>query len=189
MNNSVMFCSDLHLGHDNSAHLRGFKTTAEHDHTIISMLQIQCNKRTVLFILGDAAMRMESLDFLTNVPGRKKLIRGNHDVFQDGVYRKYFEEVHGFYRYKHMWLSHCPIHPQEFYSATANVHGHIHYTAMYKSPPFPYINLNWDFWERAVSLDEIKGWVKARSVPYEHHINNVASTHENGTPVAMVPRD
>jgi calcineurin-like phosphoesterase family protein len=188
-NDCVMFCSDLHLGHDMAARLRGYYSTAEHDYNIISTLQKQCSKRTVLFVLGDVAMRIESIDFLQNVLGRKKLIRGNHDTFQDGVYKKYFEEVHGFYRYKHMWISHCPIHPQEFYRATANLHGHIHYTATYPQPPFPYINLNWDFWGRAVGLNEIKKWVAEKTVPYELHINSIAGSHRYGEPVPFIPKE
>lgn len=101
-------------------------------------------------------MQVEALERLNEVPGRKRLVRGNHDQFQLGVYAKYFEEVHGFLRYKEMWLSHCPIHPQEMYRCKANVHGHIHKNTSSPLLPLPYINVNWDFWRRAVSLDEIR---------------------------------
>jgi calcineurin-like phosphoesterase family protein len=167
---NVGFCSDLHLGHDLAAELRGFKSVAEHDHTIIAMLQMQCNKRTVLWVLGDVAMRMESMQLLADVPGRKKLVRGNHDKLQMGAYLKYFEEIHGIIRYDEMWLTHCPVHPQEVFrrGVCYNVHGHIHdkaNTGPLKFPP--YINVNWDFWGRAVSLDEIRS-IKAgeMGLPY-----------------------
>lgn len=164
---SVLLCSDLHLGHETAAKLRGFDSVAEHDHTIIAMLQMQCTKRTLLWVLGDVAMKVESLALLQDVPGEKRLVRGNHDGFQDDVYHKYFTYIHGFLRYKKTWLSHCPIHPQEMYRCEANVHGHIHYTTYHPQPKFPYINVNWDFWERAVHLDEIRQWVIDRYVPYE----------------------
>lgn len=151
----VGFTSDLHLGHALAARLRGFATTEEHDASVIDTLSQQCTKRTVLWVLGDVAMRVESLDLLSRVPGRKRLVRGNHDNFQFGVYLKYFEDVHGFLRYKQMWLSHCPIHPQEMHRVTLNVHGHIHKNTASALLGFPYFNVNWDFHSRALSLEEV----------------------------------
>ena len=175
--NSVLFCSDLHLGHDTAATLRGFKSIAEHDHTIITMLSMQCDKRTVLWVLGDVAMKMENLQLLAAVPGRKILVRGNHDEFPIAHYQAAgFEQIHGIIKYKHMWVTHCPIHPQEMYRADANLHGHIHFTASTQQPPFPYINMNWDFWQRAVSLDEIKGIVAKKYVVYPFHDDKVVHT-------------
>jgi calcineurin-like phosphoesterase family protein len=72
------------------------------------------------------------------------------------VYLKYFEDVRGFLRYKQMWLSHCPIHPQELYRCKLNVHGHIHKNTNSPELPLPYVNVNWDFWKRAISLDELR---------------------------------
>ena len=151
----VGFTSDLHLGHELAARLRGFSSVEDHDEAVIHTLSRQCDKRTVLWVLGDVAMRVESLDLLARVPGRKRLVRGNHDNFQLGVYQKYFEDVHGFLRYKLMWLSHCPIHPQEMFRCKLNVHGHIHDNAATKPIGHPYLDINWDFWRRALSLDEV----------------------------------
>lgn len=170
----VFFTSDLHLGHDMAAQLRGFfgggTAVLEHDHTIISMLQMQLDKRTVLYVLGDVAMDPKRLPMIQQLPGRKILVRGNHDEYPLMHYLAAgFEEVHGLMRYKQLWLSHPPIHPQEMYRAKANVHGHIHYTAQHQQPPFPFINVNWDFWGRAVTLDEVKAIVEAREVTYPFH--------------------
>lgn len=151
----VGFTSDLHLGHKLAAELRGFASVEEHDASIIETLTAQCGKRTVLWVLGDVGMSLESLDMLASVPGRKRLVRGNHDNFQLSVYQKYFEDVHGFLRYKEMWLSHCPIHPQEMFRCKLNMHGHIHDKAQTKPIGYPYLDVNWDFWRRALSLDEV----------------------------------
>lgn len=151
----VGFTSDLHLGHQLAARLRGFDSVEAHDLFIIETLKRQCDKRTVLWVLGDVAMRIDSLAMLSEVPGRKRLVRGNHDNFDLDDYRKYFEDVHGFLRYKNMWLSHCPIHPQEMCRVKANVHGHIHENAQTKPIGFPYLDVNWDFHHRALSLDEV----------------------------------
>jgi calcineurin-like phosphoesterase family protein len=169
----VFFTSDLHLGHDMAAILRGHfgdKAVLEHDHTVISMLQMQLDKRTVLYVLGDVSMNMNRLSMIMQLPGRKILVRGNHDTYPLMQYLAAgFEEVYGLVKYKSMWLSHPPIHPQEMYRAVANVHGHIHWTAQNQQPPFPFINVNWDFWQRAVSLDEIKSIVEAKYVTYPFH--------------------
>lgn len=153
---SVGFTSDLHLGHALAARLRGYANVAEHDAAIVETLKQQCTKRSLLWVLGDVAMRVESLGLLSQVPGRKRLVRGNHDNFQLGVYAKYFEDVHGFLRYKRMWLSHCPVHPQEMHRVLLNVHGHIHKDALTAPIGHPYLCVNWDFHRRALSLDEIR---------------------------------
>jgi len=148
----VGFVSDLHLGHDLAARSRGYLSTADHDIEIVRQLQRRCNKRTVLWVLGDVAMRESALDLLAVVPGRKVLVRGNHDTFPISTYLKYFEDVCGFLRYKQMWLSHCPIHPQEMYRCKLNVHGHIHKNTRSLELARPYFNVNWDFWRDVVPL-------------------------------------
>jgi len=153
---NVYFCSDLHLGHKLASTLRGFDSIAEHDEHIIQELQKVCHKRTVLWILGDVAMSQASFKELWRLEGRLILVRGNHDVLPEELYRNRFEKIHGIIRYKQMWLTHCPIHPQEMYRCKANLHGHIHKNTNSPELPLPYININWDFWKRPLSLDEIK---------------------------------
>lgn len=156
MSSNVWFTSDLHLGHDLAAEKRGYKSVEDHDDGIIYTLSQQMNKRSVLWVLGDVAMRMQSIDMLDSILGRKWLVLGNHDQFDIGVYIKYFQKIYGFTKYKEMWLSHAPIHPQEIYRAKLNVHGHIHKNTHSPLLPHPYFNVNWDFWGRALNLDEIR---------------------------------
>ena len=159
---SVLFCSDLHLGHDLASEKRGFKSVADHDSSILNTLINQCNKRTILYVLGDACMKKGNLDSFVAIPGRKILVRGNHDNYKSEDYLKYFEEIHGFIKYKKFWLSHCPIHPQEMYRCELNIHGHIHKNTNSPNLDHPYFNVNWDFWGRAISLDEIRGLLNER---------------------------
>lgn len=157
----VWFTSDLHLGHKLAARLRGFDSVKEHDVNIITTLMDQVNKRDILFVLGDVAMDKESLKLLSAVDCRKKMLFGNHDEYGHEDYLKYFESLHGFYKYKGVWLSHCPIHPQEMYRCKANIHGHIHKNAGTPELEFPYINMNWDFWGRAGHFEkDIKPIIK-----------------------------
>lgn len=153
---TVLFTSDLHLGHERAARNRGFASRDEHDDYVIETLRRQCNKRSLLWVLGDVAMWREKLALLDTIPGAKRLVRGNHDLWSTDLYRQYFQEVHGFLRYKTWWLSHCPIHPQELYRCKLNVHGHIHANSLSPLLPMPYFNVNWDFWGRALKLEEIR---------------------------------
>lgn len=152
----VLFTSDLHLGHEMIAEHRGFKSIEEHDADVINKLNQYCGPRTLLWILGDVAMGEDALALIGNIEGRKKIVRGNHDQEDIKRYLEVFETVHGFLKYKNMWLSHCPIHPQEMLGCDVNVHGHIHKDAITKPLGFPYINVNWDFWSKPLSLYEIR---------------------------------
>jgi len=164
----VLFCSDLHLGSELMAMLRGFPDVKTHDDYIIDILQRQTNKRTLLWILGDVAVEIKDLYKLTKLPCTKRLVLGNHDELPKGAYSEVFDEIHGFVKYKKMWISHCPIHESEFYLKKLNVHGHTH--AIDKQTgkdkdllPLPWFNVNWDFWGRAVSLTEIRTLIPGES--------------------------
>ena len=147
------FTSDLHLGHSMAAEKRGFNSVKEHDEFIINTLKEICNKKSTLWILGDIAFKKESLELLNQVPANKKGLYGNHDMMNSTEYLKVLQSMHGFYKYKNMWLSHCPIHPQEMYRCSSNVHGHIHKNTNSLELPLPYINVNWDFWDRPVTFE------------------------------------
>jgi len=180
---NVYLTSDLHLGHKLAARLRGFDSIQEHDDSIIQALQKVCGKKTILWILGDAAMNTPALYRLLEVPGRKKLVRGNHDTAKFSDYIHIFEDIQGIIQYKSMWLSHAPIHPQEIYRCKANIHGHIHKDAKTPELDFPYINVNWDFWKRPVSLNEIKDLVTSNLAIQPYHNGILAFMH--GTQDAM----
>jgi len=155
----ILFTSDLHLGHEFAARCRGFDNVHDHDNSVIATLEKYCTKRSILWILGDVAMKKESLYMLGALPGRLKLVRGNHDNYPIKEYLQFFEDIYGFLMYKHFWLSHCPIHPQEMYRAKANIHGHIHKNTNSPELPLPYFNVNWDFHKKPITLEEIKSVV------------------------------
>lgn len=184
MENNVWFTSDLHLGHEAIAKHRGFTNVVEHDWAIIAQLQAMVRKREKLFILGDVVWNDASLKLLSEIPGTKELIIGNHDNLQTKKYLRYFTKVHGFRKYKNFWLSHCPIHPQEMYRATGNIHGHIHMGACYRgagdeykdiaegkkdnSLGYPYFNVNIDMNGMApVNLDTINHFFKTEGMKNE----------------------
>jgi calcineurin-like phosphoesterase family protein len=121
--------------------MRGFSSVIDHDLSVIDSISKMSNKRTVMWVLGDIAMDIESLYLLGMLDCR-------------------IESFHGLVKYKKMWLSHCPILESEMYRCEANVHGHIHKNTNSENTTFPFINVNWDFWRRPLALDEIKELVK-----------------------------
>lgn len=127
---NVYFIGDLHIDHKNAIRFRPqFKTIEEHDDYICNRWEARVTKNDVVYVLGDVAFSVEALDRVGHLPGRKILIRGNHDTFPLLRYALYFEEVYGLYTKKfsgvYAWLSHAPIHPKELRNRI-NIHGHVH---------------------------------------------------------------
>lgn len=127
---NIFFIADLHLGHDNICEYEGInrgnpKTVEEHDDWIIYQWNSIVKKSDLVWVLGDVAFTLEGLKKVKKMNGNKHLILGNHDIFTYVEYCKYFNKVHGFMKYKGMWLSHAPIH-EESLRNKINVHGHIH---------------------------------------------------------------
>lgn len=123
---SVYFTSDLHFGHTNIHKFRTqFENEKEHREYVIWEWCSKISKRDIVYVLGDAAFTTDGIESFKNLPGRKILIRGNHDLCDTSAYLKVFEEVYGFLKYKEFWLSHAPIHPYEL-RGKVNLHGHVH---------------------------------------------------------------
>ena len=143
----------------------------ENTDRIMSDLENVCSKRTVLYILGDVAFDIAHLRLIGQLPGRKILIKGNHDDYVPTYeHTRIFNEVHGMIAYKGMWLSHCPIHPDELRKKHVNLHGHVHTKSIHRGwGPFRrmdtrYMNLCVDeLWrvhgKSVISLDEIRSIV------------------------------
>ena len=123
---NVFFIGDLHFGH---THINKFRKQfpSEQVHRAYLMEKWLCTigKRDVVYCMGDAAFTQSGLDDIGVLPGRKILIRGNHDLLPTEAYLKVFEEVYGALAWKGLWLTHIPIHPGELYGRT-NIHGHCH---------------------------------------------------------------
>jgi calcineurin-like phosphoesterase family protein len=127
---NVYFIGDLHFGHEKVTKFRTeFTTVVEHDEYICSIWESKIGNKDIVYVCGDAAFTLDGLERIASLPGRKFLVRGNHDVFQTVRYLAIFDEVCGFVKYKHnkerYWISHCPIHPDELRDGK-NIHGHVH---------------------------------------------------------------
>jgi calcineurin-like phosphoesterase family protein len=125
----VFFIADLHLGHTNMALHRGFFSVEEHDEYVIAKYNSVVHKRDVTYILGDVTMEKSSpYPLLDRLNGVKHIVLGNHDRRQDvKKLLEHVESVGAMINYKGVFLTHCPIHPDELtYGIPKNIHGHIH---------------------------------------------------------------
>lgn len=123
----VYVTSDWHLGHKGISNKfrKEFSTDEEHDGVIYDNAHSVLTKRDTLLCLGDMAFTLEGLEMIRALPGRKILVRGNHDEFPLDRYVGVFDDVRGAMSYKGAFLTHIPIHPMELYRG-ANIHGHCH---------------------------------------------------------------
>jgi len=123
----VWFSSDWHLGHRGiTDRLRKEFDNLQHmEEIIIENHASVVNKRDTLIIVGDVSFTSEGLAQLHRIPGRKILVRGNHDTLPLSEYVEVFDDIHGAMRYKGAFVTHIPIHPCELYRGY-NIHGHCH---------------------------------------------------------------
>ena len=126
----VRFISDYHFGHEICAtKFRGFSSVDEMNEHIIKEHNKIVHKKDLTYILGDITMENSKYyHLLDRMNGRKKVILGNHDMLKDvPELLKYVDGVAAMVKYKGIFLTHCPIHPQELeYRVSRNIHGHLH---------------------------------------------------------------
>lgn len=164
---TVFFIGDLHLGHKNITQFgqRDFETIEDHNEAIVQAWNTVVTKHDLVWVLGDICMKVEDMQLFDRMKGMKRLILGNHDQFDIGVYAKYFNKVYAFQKKYGLVMTHIPIHPDELVYRTWkwNVHGHIHDPA--KQPQDKrYINVNIDYvgYLHPTPLDHILTEVKLR---------------------------
>ena len=127
----VYIMGDMHLGQTDKQIKRWWPiwdSAAEHDHYILTQWRKTVTKNDLVWVLGDIGPSKAMLPVIADLPGRKKMLHGNHDEFKTWEYLLYggFESVEGMVPYKQAWLTHCPIHPGEMRKKTLNIHGHTH---------------------------------------------------------------
>lgn len=160
---SVFFISDLHLGHKNILKFsptRHGTTIAEHDKWLLHQWNsvVRSDTKDVIWVLGDVCFSQDTMWILKKMRGRKKLVRGNHDVFPTEFYMLFFEEIHGITKKYHRWLSHAPVHPDSLRDRQ-NIHGHLH--------------------QGSVKVDGYNGKI------VDKRYINVCVEHLNGTPMSL----
>lgn len=130
--------SDTHFGHTNSwqlfkrpdgSPLRPFTSTEEMDETMIERWNAKVGPHDVVYHLGDVVINRKFLHLVKRLNGKKRLVRGNHDIFKDQDYRDVgFDSLYGVRVFTDKFiLSHIPLHPDCItHRFKVNVHGHLH---------------------------------------------------------------
>lgn len=139
---TIWLISDTHFGHENIIGYCGrpFATAAEMDERMVEYWNSVVRPSDKVYHLGDVAMRKEHLAIVKRLHGKKRLIRGNHDIFDTKDYLNAgFQEILGVRVLAHALLSHFPVHPESMGRYVGNIHGHIHEKA---SPAGNYLNVS-----------------------------------------------
>jgi hypothetical protein len=132
---SVFLVSDTHFGHtgvcrftrnDGVTKLRPWDDPDEMDEAMIKAWNERVKPTDKVYHLGDVVINRKALKTLARLNGDKVLIRGNHDIFPDVEYRKYFRELRAYHVMNGMILSHIPIHSDSIGRFGVNIHGHTH---------------------------------------------------------------
>jgi calcineurin-like phosphoesterase family protein len=111
------------------------------DEHIIERWNATVKPEDSVYHLGDYVINRRFMHIAHRLNGRKRLVRGNHDLFKTQEYLDCgFEEIYG------VWVdpgakiiaSHIPIHPESIKPGWLNVHGHLHsgHVTEWKVDPF-----------------------------------------------------
>lgn len=132
---SVWLVSDTHFGHlgvckflrnDGVTKLRPWDSADEMDEAMVAAWNERVRPNDKVYHLGDVVINRRAMSTLARLNGDKVLIRGNHDIFPDVEYRKYFRELRAYHVMNGMILSHIPIHEESLGRFGTNIHGHTH---------------------------------------------------------------
>ena len=133
---NVYVISDTHFGHaatfevfkkEDGSPLRPFKSLEDMHNTFIENWNRTVTSGDLVLHLGDVAFSGQAYDtIMPQLNGTKYLIRGNHDRFSEGRYRRHFKRVLGCYIRDNYCFTHVPIHPSSLARWKGNIHGHLH---------------------------------------------------------------
>lgn len=128
----VYFISDTHFSHKNiinfskTAPFRPFATIEEHDRELIRRWNSVVTNNDTVYHLGDFCFGARNIRLAGELNGSKKLVLGNHDMYDIEEYKKYFTKIYGACQFQSLILTHIPVHEGQFHRFIMNVHGHLH---------------------------------------------------------------
>ena len=175
---NTFIVSDTHFGHEkcctvfkraDGSPLRDFAHADEMNAVMIKRWNAVVRPQDKVYHLGDVVINKKFLYILHQLNGRKRLIRGNHDIFPTRTYLEYFDEIYGVRVLADMILSHIPLARDcisERYNV--NVHGHLHANVIMHPenidmPDYRYMNACVEHWDYSpVSIDVIREKIKER---------------------------
>lgn len=132
---TIWIFSDPHFSHENIIQYcnRPFKNAAEMDEAMVERINSVVKPQDHLYCLGDVVMRRKQLAIVRRLNGHKRLVCGNHDIFDTKEYMEAgFKKIMAYRVMDNVILSHIPIHVESMGRFTGNVHGHLHDRAEYE---------------------------------------------------------
>lgn len=126
---TIWVTSDTHFGHQNIIGYckRPFASAEEMDEELVRRWNAVVRPQDHVYHLGDVAMRKERLAIVRRLNGHKRLVFGNHDIFDHRAYVEVgFEKVMGMRVLSGALLTHVPVHHTSMSRFVCNIHGHIH---------------------------------------------------------------
>lgn len=131
---TIWITSDTHFSHANiltfkdpwGELMRPFSSVEEMDETLVERWNDRVKPSDHVYHLGDVAMSRPALKIVERLNGHKRLLFGNHDIYDYKSYTEVgFEKLMSYRKFDGLFLSHIPIHPSSM-PKFVNVHGHIH---------------------------------------------------------------
>lgn len=130
--------SDTHFSHENSwklfkkadgSPLRPFTSTEEMDETMVERWNSVVKPGDHVYHLGDVAISKKAISICKRLNGKKRLVRGNHDHFDDKIYLEAgFQKLLGVRVFVDKFIfSHIPLFEKCVTDRfVCNVSGHLH---------------------------------------------------------------
>jgi calcineurin-like phosphoesterase family protein len=194
MSGAIWFVGDTHFGHEKVSGLRGFGNTDAHDDAICRQWHKQVKDGDLVYVLGDISGGSRTgeayaLTVLKGLPGRKRLIAGNHDSVASihrslsphiDWYNSVFERVSDYGRIKlnrqDVLLSHYPYaadhmdNPRYMQYRLPDlgaplIHAHTHSSERGTGRE---LCVSWEAWKRLVNMGDVQAWLSsepANAVP------------------------
>lgn len=133
--------SDTHFGHENIIRYcnRPFSSVEEMDKTLIKNWNQTVSNKDIVLHLGDVGLCKKDYlaEIISKLNGKKILIKGNHDNFNDQFYRdagfSYVSQYPILYKEFYL-LSHEPVIMMQN-DCRFNCYGHVHNDPVYQNTP------------------------------------------------------
>lgn len=141
--------SDTHFGHSNILNfkdkdgnpVRSFSSVEEMDQTIIDNWNKIVQPQDVVYHLGDVAINKKYIETVGRCNGHKRLILGNHDIYDLKWYQPFFEKILAMRVFgRQCVMIHIPIHPESVGRFSCCIHGHIHNNSLKETYGMNYFN-------------------------------------------------
>lgn len=155
--------SDTHFSHELMRKLRGFESVEAMDEFMVEKWNNVVKPSDHVYHLGDVALKKQHLHIVKRLNGKKRLVMGNHDIFEAKHYfAAGFQKVMAYRVLDNFILSHIPISAGSLGRFKCNIHGHTHGSLVKDKDGGPHK----DYYNACVELnayspiplEEIKAW-------------------------------